>query len=319
MFRKYHETKFKDLKGRSILTHHLLTLKPFTTREIHQLLEDAKRFKAKEMYQFHEKLYVANLFFEPSTRTRNSFQMAEKKLGIEVFNVEVETSSVQKGETLYDTVRTLEAIGVKGFVIRHFKDNYFIEIEHMNQIAIFNAGDGCGHHSSQSLLDLFTIYEEFHTFEGLTVTIAGDIRHSRVARSNAEILTRLGAKVQFISPDAWKDEMNIYGTYVTMDEAIQTSDVFMLLRIQHERHDTKMSFTKESYHRAFGLTVEREKQLKPNCIIMHPAPINRDVEIADCLVECERSRIFKQIENGVYARMAMLKWGFEAIVGGEWK
>lgn len=301
------------------MAQHLLTLKTFSVNEIYQLLADAKRFKNNESYAFHEQLYIANLFFEPSTRTRNSFQMAEKKLGLEVFNVDVETSSVQKGETLYDTVRTLEAIGVKGFVIRHFKDNYFQEIDHMDSITILNAGDGCGHHPSQSLLDLYTIYEEFGRFEGLNITIVGDIRHSRVARSNAEILTRLGAKVQFVSPETWKDVSNPYGTYVTMKEAVQTSDVFMLLRIQHERHDQAMSFTKEEYHKQFGLTIQRERDLKPNCILMHPAPINRDVEIADCLVECERSRIFKQIENGVYVRMAMLKYGFESIIGGEWK
>ena len=301
------------------MAQHLLTLKTFSVSEIFQLLSDAKRFKNKERYVFDEQPYIANLFFEPSTRTRNSFQMAEKKLGFEVFNIDVETSSVQKGETLYDTVRTLEAIGVKGFVIRHFKDNYFQEIEHMDSITILNAGDGCGHHPSQSLLDLYTIYEEFETFQNLVITIAGDIRHSRVARSNAEILTRLGAKVQFVSPEAWKDLSNPFGTYVTMEEAVQTSDVFMLLRIQHERHDHAMRFTKEAYHQQFGLTVEREKELKSNCILMHPAPINRDVEIADCLVECERSRIFKQIENGVFVRMAMLKCGFSSIVGGEWK
>lgn len=301
------------------MAQHLLTLKTFSVSEIFQLLSDAKRFKNKERYVFDEQPYIANLFFEPSTRTRNSFQMAEKKLGFEVFNIDVETSSVQKGETLYDTVRTLEAIGVKGFVIRHFKDNYFQEIEHMDSITILNAGDGCGHHPSQSLLDLYTIYEEFGIFQNLVITIAGDIRHSRVARSNAEILTRLGAKVQFVSPEAWKDLSNPFGTYVTMEEAVQTSDVFMLLRIQHERHDHAMRFTKEAYHQQFGLTVEREKELKSNCILMHPAPINRDVEIADCLVECERSRIFKQIENGVFVRMAMLKCGFSSIVGGEWK
>ena len=171
-------------------------------------------------------------------------------------------------------------------------------------MSIINGGDGSGQHPTQSLLDLFTIREEFGTFEGLNVIIVGDIAHSRVARSNADALTKLGANVNFLCPQNGKDEFNAVNDW---DEVIENSDVVMLLRIQHERHDGETLFTKESYHEQYGLTIEREKRMKERAIIMHPAPFNRDVEIASELNRMQSSRIFKQVENGVYIRMAVLE------------
>ena len=294
--------------------NHLLTMSDLTIEEIQDLLMEAQKFANGEKTSLKRQTFVANLFFENSTRTRFSFEVAQKKLGLEVINLAVESSSIQKGETLYDTVKTLKAIGVEAVVIRHTEDEYFQEIEDAG-MPILNAGDGCGNHPTQCLLDLLTIKQEFGQFEGLKVAIAGDLRHSRVARSNAEALTRLGAEVFFASPDEWKDEKNTYGTYKNLDELVEEVDVMMLLRVQHERHDAKTNHIMENYLQKHGLTLEREAKMKPTSIIMHPAPFNRDVEIASELVECERSRIFKQMENGVYVRMAVLKRALPTVWG----
>lgn len=287
---------------------HLLTMTSLTTDEINEILTDAEFFLDGGTWSSDKKVFVANLFFENSTRTKCSFEVAERRLGLDIIPFEVSTSSVSKGETLYDTVKTLEAIGVSVVTIRHSRNKYFDEITGNTNISIVNAGDGSGHHPTQSLLDLLTIKQEFGSFAGLKVAIIGDIRHSRVARSNADALHRLGANVVFSGPQEWfNEELLENGSYEDIDTAIETSDVVMLLRIQHERHKDKRKSSAEAYHQAFGLTVEREKRMKPNSIIMHPAPVNRGVEIADSLVECERSRIFKQMHNGVYIRMAVLK------------
>ncbi|QKE73098.1 aspartate carbamoyltransferase catalytic subunit [Arthrobacter citreus] len=294
--------------------NHLLTMSDLTKEEIQDLLNQAQNFANGEISSLKRQTFVANLFFENSTRTRFSFEVAQKKLGLEVINLAVESSSIQKGETLYDTVKTLQAIGVEAVIIRHTEDEYFQEIKDAG-MPILNAGDGCGNHPTQCLLDLLTIKQEFGSFEGLKVAIAGDLRHSRVARSNAEALTRLGAKVYFASPDEWKDDKNTYGAYKNLDELVEEVDVMMLLRVQHERHDGKTNHIMENYLQNHGLTIEREAKMKPNSIIMHPAPFNRDVEIASELVECERSRIFKQMENGVYVRMAVLKRALPTVWG----
>jgi aspartate carbamoyltransferase catalytic subunit len=300
------------------MIHHLLTTNELKVEEINQILTDAHNFKAGMKWHPEGQMFTANLFFEPSTRTKSSFEVAEKRLGLEVIPFEVLTSSVQKGETLYDTVKTLESIGANAIVIRHQQDRYFDELVGKVNIPIINGGDGCGHHPTQSLLDLMTIQEEFGEFKGLRIAIIGDIRHSRVARSNADVLTRLGAEVIFSGPKEWFDTRSAdIARYRPIDEAIQEADVVMLLRVQHERHQNKSSYTANEYHKQYGLTLEREKMMKPSSIIMHPAPVNRNVEIADSLVECQRSRIFKQMENGVYVRMAAIKRSIENLGGGK--
>lgn len=299
------------------LLNHLLTTNELKVEEIYQILNDAQRFADGMEWRPDGQLFSANLFFENSTRTKCSFELAERKLGLSVIPFEVQTSSVQKGETLYDTVKTLESIGVNTIVIRHGQDRYFDELVGKVNVPIINGGDGCGHHPTQSLLDLLTIYQEYGRFTGLKIAIIGDIRHSRVARSNADTLTRLGAEVVFSGPEEWFDNHSLHATrFIPIDQAIQEADVVMLLRVQHERHQKKGSYTSSEYHQKYGLTLEREKKMKPESIIMHPAPVNRNVEIADSLIECERSRIFKQMENGVYVRMAVLKRSIESIKGG---
>jgi aspartate carbamoyltransferase catalytic subunit len=299
-----------------MIMNHLLTMNELSEQEISEILKDAEDFANGMKIKVKEQTFVANLFFEASTRTRFSFEAAEKRLGLDVLNFTAESSSVQKGETLYDTIKTLEAIGTQAVVIRHSQDRYFDELRNSVSVSILNAGDGCGNHPTQCLLDLLTIKQEFHRFQGLNVAIVGDIRHSRVARSDAEALTKLGANVFFASPDEWKDEKNQFGTYALLDELIPYADIVMLLRVQHERHDGYAAEVMKDYHRKHGLTLERERLMKPGSIIMHPAPVNRDVEIASELVECERSRIFKQMENGVYVRMAVLKRALPNVLGG---
>ncbi|UKS58945.1 aspartate carbamoyltransferase [Bacillus toyonensis] len=295
---------------------HLLTMSELSELEISEILKDAEDFANGKESKTTEQTFVANLFFENSTRTKFSFEVAEKRLGLDVLNFSADSSSVQKGETLYDTIKTLESIGTKAVVIRHEQDRYFDELKDQVNIPILNAGDGCGNHPTQCLLDLLTIKQEFGSFEGLKIAIVGDIRHSRVARSNAETLTKLGATIYFASPEEWKDEKNIFGTYKNLDELVPEVDVMMLLRVQHERHDHYETDIMKEYHEKHGLTLEREKRMKEGSIIMHPAPFNRDVEIASELVECERSRIFKQMENGVYVRMAVLKRALPNVLGG---
>jgi aspartate carbamoyltransferase catalytic subunit len=287
----------------------LLTMNDLSKEEIIQILDDAERFKEGGTWEDGSKKYVANLFFEASTRTKCSFEMAERKLGLEVIPFEAQASSIQKGESLYDTVKTLESIGVETVVIRHSLERYFDELVPLN-ISVINGGDGCGNHPTQCLLDLLTIRQEFGRFEGLRVSIIGDIAHSRVARSNAEALTKLGAEVLFSGPREWFPSKDRH-QYMPIDECITDSDAIMLLRIQHERHDSTSTLTKQEYHERFGLTVARKERMKPSGIILHPAPVNRGVEIADSLVECDQSRIFKQMENGVFVRMAVLKRALE--------
>ena len=289
----------------------MTTIADLSKEQILNVINEALAFSEGKTAKIKGQVFASNLFFEDSTRTKSSFDVAERKLGLEVVPFDVQHSSVNKGETLYDTVKTLESIGVNVMVIRHKQNEYYKELETINA-AIINGGDGTGNHPSQSMLDLLTIYQEFGKFEGLKVAIVGDVKHSRVANSDAEALRKLGAKVYFSGPEHWFDEGAIInGTFLPLDELVNEVDVLMLLRIQHERHQNKMAFSKDDYHRKYGLTKEREQRMKPNAIIMHPAPINRDVEIDSDLVECKRSRIFRQMQNGVFARMAILKNALE--------
>ena len=209
----------------------------------------------------------------------------------------------------------MSALGVDACVIRHGDEHYYDELIQSKTIhcSIINGGDGSGQHPSQCLLDLMTIYEEFGHFEGLKIAIVGDITHSRVAKSNMQMLKRLGAKVFFSGPAEWYDQkFSVYGDYLPIDEVVEKVDVMMMLRVQHERHDGTESFSKEEYHRDYGLTKTRANRMKKHGIIMHPAPVNRDVELADELVEGVQSRIVQQMTNGVYVRMAIL----EAVLEG---
>ncbi|OEH54594.1 aspartate carbamoyltransferase catalytic subunit [Oceanobacillus sp. E9] len=291
---------------------HFISVNQLEADEMYQIIRKANELRDRPN-QLNRQLFAGNLFFEPSTRTKMSFTVAERKLGVEILDFHIEASSLAKGESLYDTAKTFEAIGANFLVIRHPSDQWISELEQEGKlnIPVINAGSGKEEHPTQCMLDLLTMYQEFGSIKGLKVVIAGDIKHSRVARSNAKALTKLGAKVIFSAAPGFEDRSLEY-PYLTMDEAIEEADVLMLLRIQHERHLHKAETS--DYLSLYGLTKERYKKLQDRAIIMHPAPINRGVEIDTSLVESEKSRIFKQMDNGVYVRMAIImhvlsEWG----------
>ena len=279
----------------------LQRLKDLSTDKIQEIIDYAEKLKGGFKVSYPGRKF-ATLFFENSTRTHYSFVTALMNLGIGVLDCNTQLSSVQKGETLYDTVRTFESLGVDGVIIRHEKDQYYKELEGIN-IPILNAGDGKADHPTQSLLDLMTIYEEYGHFKGLKCCIVGDISHSRVAHTNIEVMQRLGMEVYISGPEEFNDHC---APFIPFDEAIETMDVIMLLRVQFERHQEHMKMSVSEYHEKYGLTEERMNRMKDNAIIMHPAPINRGVEIASNCAECPKSRIYKQMTNGVYVRMAVI-------------
>ena len=287
----------------------LLTLKELHTDKIIELIKYAIELKNGKKVTYPGKK-VVTLFYENSTRTHYSFQCALLNLGINVMSCDTQKSSAQKGESLYDTVRTFEYLGVDGVVIRSSQDEYFKELEGIN-IPIFNGGDGKTNHPTQSLLDLMTIYEEYGKFEGLKCCIVGDILHSRVAHTNIEVMERLGMDVYISGPEEFNDNS---AKFIPFDQAIKEMDVIMLLRVQFERHTEGMKLSVEDYHKQYGLTLDKVSLMKDNAIIMHPAPVNRGVEIADDVVECEKSRIFPQMRNGVYIRMAVISQAMEGLL-----
>jgi len=280
----------------------LLNLTNLEISEIMELINLAKKCEDGDFNNIYNNKIVANLFFEPSTRTQYSFETAELKLGIKPINFNQETSSIKKGESFYDTIKTFESFQTSAIIIRSNIDKYYEQLNGIN-IPIINAGDGVCDHPSQSLLDLYTIYKHFKTFNGIKIAIVGDIKHSRVAHTNIDIMNRLGMETYISGPEIFNDHTS---KYIDFDQAITEMDVIMLLRIQHERHQFKEITNINEYHEKFGLDMKRVNKMKRNSIIMHPAPFNRGVEISDDVVECEKSKIFQQIENGVFIRMAIL-------------
>lgn len=291
-----------QLKQRS-----LLGLKELGKEEIESILDRAAYWEnhSAKVHTMMQGKFAANMFFENSTRTRFSFEVAEKRLGAEVLNFSAAVSSVQKGESIYDTVRTLESMGIDVGIIRLKPNGVLAELATQIKVPLINAGDGNNEHPTQALLDLYTMRKHFGHLKGLNVSIIGDILHSRVARSNLYALQKFGANVRFCAP-ANMQSTELGAPYVSMDEALK-SDVVMMLRVQLERHESGMLSSAENYRDQFGLTVESASRIAEKAIIMHPAPINRNVEIDDELVEHPQSRIFTQMENGVPIRMAVIE------------
>ena len=281
----------------------LLRLQDLSIEEINNILDLAQSIKDKKISPLVENKIIANLFFEPSTRTHYSFATAEARLGCKTIDFSPNSSSMKKGETFYDTIKTFESFGVDGLVIRDAKNQWYKELINKIKVPIINAGDGSADHPTQTLLDLLTIKQEFGKFEGLKVLVVGDISHSRVAHSNILNMRRLGMEVFVSAPDIFKD--NQYN-YVDFDEYISKVDVINMLRIQNERLEKDCKYNVQQYNKEFGLNNERLRKMKPNAIIIHPAPFNRNVEINDDVIESKPSRIFKQISNGVFVRMAVL-------------
>jgi aspartate carbamoyltransferase catalytic subunit len=252
---------------------------------------------------------LVNLFIEPSTRTRTSFELAALRLSLDVINISAATSSLTKGETLKDTAKVLEANHVDIIVLRHSSAGAAQFLAQRVRSSVINAGDGAHEHPTQALLDLYTIREKKGSIAGLHVAIIGDILFSRVARSNIFGLTKLGARVTLVGPSTLVPrEFERLGVTVShnIEEVLPTADVVNLLRIQHERQRKEYFPGIGEYIRLFGLTKRRAELLKPDCLIMHPGPINRGVEIESELADGPRSVILDQVTNGLAVRMAAL-------------
>ena len=293
---------------------HLLDIESLTEDEITTVLDTARAFKAvgeraiKKVPALRGKT-VINLFVEPSTRTRTSFELAEQRLSADIINFSADASSLKKGETLKDTAKNIEAMNVDFIVIRHSASGAPHFLSRVLDAHVINAGDGAHEHPTQALLDAFTIREKKGSFAGLNVTILGDILYSRVARSDIWALTKLGAKVTLCGPSTLVPKtFEQMGCRVThnMEDAIRNADVINLLRIQHERQRKTMFPGINEYTKLFGLDKQRLTMTKPDVLIMHPGPINRGVEIDSDIADGERSVILQQVTNGLAVRMAVL-------------
>ncbi len=298
----------------SFARKHLLGLEDYSREEILHILDTAVSFK--EVLERPIKkvptltgITVVNLFFEPSTRTRISFELAEKRLSADAVNFSASTSSLKKGESLRDTAQNIEAMKIDMVVVRHSSPGTPIFLSQVLQSSIINAGDGTHEHPTQALLDMYSIREKTGDLKGLNVCIIGDIRHSRVALSNIYGLKSLGANVAICSsPTLIPRDIDKFGirVFYDLDEALQFADVLNVLRIQLERQKGGLFPSLREYRDQFGITMDRLDKFDKNWIIMHPGPINRGVEIDTDVADCEHSIILNQVTNGVAVRMAVL-------------
>ena len=292
---------------------HLLGLATYSAEEIRLILQTAREFRAVldrriKRVPTLRGITVVNLFFEPSTRTRLSFELAEKRLSADTINFSAAGSSVVKGETLKDTARNIEAMKVDMVVVRHKSPGAPHFLTRCVEGVIINAGDGAHEHPTQALLDLLSISDHLPSFDGLRVSIIGDITHSRVARSNIYGLRALGADVTLCGPRTMMpvavDQMGVRVTH-RLEEALEGCDVAMALRIQLERQEAGLFPSLREYHERFGITLDHLER-HPDLLIMHPGPVNRGVELASEVVDHERALILDQVTNGLAVRMAVL-------------
>jgi len=298
----------------ALISKHLLGLRDVPASDITSILDAAVSFKEilnrpipKVPTLRH--VTVVNAFFENSTRTKISFELAEKRLSADVVNFSASSSSVSKGETMIDTIRNLEAMKIDLVVMRHPLPGAPLLLTENCESTVINAGDGAHEHPTQALLDMMTIREVCGGFDKLRVTLVGDISHSRVALSNIYGLTTMGAKVSVCGPPTLiPRELENLGVkiYYDIDEAIAKSDVLNVLRIQRERQDSGLLPSIREYHTTFGVTSERLEKASPDLVILHPGPINRGVELDGDVADGPRSVILQQVTNGVAVRMAIL-------------
>ena len=299
----------------------LLGIKQLEPEEINLILETAETFKEistrpiKKVPTLRGRT-VVHLFYEPSTRTRTSFEIAAKRLSADTFNISASTSSIVKGETLLDTAKNLEAMNPDVIVLRHSAAGAPHLLARHVQASVINAGDGMHEHPTQALLDLLTIKDKKETISGQTVAIIGDIAHSRVARSNVWALNKMGARVLVAGPTTMiphdLDKLGVEVFY-RPEDVIPEADVIMMLRIQLERQGQMLLPSLREYARVFGLNEEKLSRAKPDVLIMHPGPINRGVEISPAVADGPFSVILDQVNNGVAVRMALLY----LLIGGE--
>ena len=295
---------------------HLLGIEGLTPPEISALLDRAESYVEQNRQADKKKSVlrgrtIINLFFEASTRTRTSFELAGKRLGGDVINMSVSTSSVRKGETLLDTAMTLNAMHPDVLVVRHPESGAVKLLSEKVNCAVINAGDGSHEHPTQALLDALTIRRRIGRLEGLQVAICGDVLHSRVARSNIHLLTTMGARVRLVAPrtliPAAVERLGVEVAY-TMRDGLADCDIIMMLRLQTERMDANFFPSIREYFRFFGLDYEKMERARPEALIMHPGPMNRGVEIDSVVADdFGRSVIHEQVEMGVAVRMACLE------------
>lgn len=289
----------------------LLGINDLSREEIDEIIKRAEYFQKNNFESivddsFYKNKFVTNFFLEPSTRTRFSFEIAEKRLGCQVINFQSNDSSIQKGESLYDTLKTLDSQGIDVAVIRLCEENLLTELSQKLSLKIINAGEGKDKHPTQALLDFYTIKKYFSEIKGLNIAIIGDINHSRVAKSNYQLLSKYGANFIFSGPKEFMPD-DLQGRYLPVDEAIKQADIVMMLRIQFERQQSNVQSLVQEYNKQFGFTEERLKYLQSHALILHPAPVNRGIEMDDIVVEHKQSKIFEQINNGVWVRMAVIE------------
>jgi len=293
---------------------HILSTKDLEVSEVEEILASAKSFKEvlsrdiKKVPPLRGKT-VINLFFEDSTRTKTSFEIAGKTLSADVINISKGGSSVSKGETLLDTARTLEAMGPNILVVRSKQSGLPLRLSQALHCSVINAGDGFHEHPTQALLDLYTILEQRPTVAGLRVAIVGDIAHSRVARSNIYLLKKMGAELVLVGPGSLlPKEVEDFGVTATSDllEGIRSADVIMVLRIQRERLGLPFFPSNQEYSHFFGIDREKLKLCKKDVLILHPGPVNRGIEISPDVADGSHSLILDQVANGVALRMALL-------------
>jgi aspartate carbamoyltransferase catalytic subunit len=296
---------------------HLLTLEGLSRERVVALLDRADAMRADSRggtrpLDLLAGRTVINLFFEPSTRTRTSFDLAAKRLGAQVINFDIASSSTVKGESLLDTVHTLEAMHCDAFVVRHKESGTpaFVATHLRSRAAVLNAGDGNHAHPTQGLLDVLALRRHRPDFSALRVVICGDIRHSRVARSDIHALRALGvAELRLCAPPQLlpaEGEFPGCGIFHNFDEAIAGADVAIMLRLQKERMESAAIPSESEYFSRYGLSAQRLRRAQPDCLVMHPGPINRGVEIASEVADSRQSLILEQVANGVFVRMAVL-------------
>ena len=307
------DTPQSAIRNPQLNHRHLLGLSTYSAEEIQLILQTARQFREVldrpiKRVPTLRGVTIVNLFFEPSTRTRISFELAEKRLSADTVNFSASGSSVSKGETLKDTAQNIEAMKIDMVVVRHKSPGAPHFLTQCVDAVIINAGDGAHEHPTQALLDLLTMSDHFDSFAGLNVSILGDITHSRVARSNIHGLRTLGANVTLCGPKTLIPYgIEHLGVRVTHDlgEALDGCDVAMALRIQLERQGSSLFPSLREYHDRFGITMEHMTQ-HPDLLVMHPGPVNRGVELASEVVDHERAIILNQVTNGVAVRMAVL-------------
>lgn len=295
---------------------HLLDIHQMSPASIHEILDLAAQYvqRNRQTDKKHAILKgrtLINLFFENSTRTRTSFELAGKRLGMDVINISASASSVSKGETLLDTAMTLSAMDADAIVVRHPHAGAVQLIAEKLDACVINAGDGAHAHPTQALLDALTIMQKKGRIKGLNVAICGDIAHSRVARSNMELLTKLGAHVTVIAPPTlMPTDVSRYGvrTSLSLREGLRDADIVMMLRVQFERAQGKVIASVRDYFHTYGLSYDALQYAKPDALVMHPGPMNRGVEIdSDVADDSMRSAVLDQVEMGVAVRQAILE------------